>query len=135
MGDTLLGTALFGALIFGIWFSYRLFMRGDTAPERVASRMPKDFKADWSWRCGDTYVGYEASSGRLAIVDYPLGTVVPARDVVSIEPSDEGVLGFVHRWLVFTVPGSGTTYRLWFGLSASKRASTLVRLKEIVGRP
>ena len=132
MGDTSLGVLLFGALIIGIWFSYRLFMRGDTAPERVASRMPKDFKADWSWRCGDTYVGYESSSGRLAIVDYPNGTVVRARDVVSIEPSDESVLGIVHRWLVFTVPESATRYRLWFGLSSSKRASTLARLREIV---
>lgn len=132
MSDALLGTVLFGSLILGIWFSYRLFMRGDTAPERVASRMPKDFKADWSWRCGDTYVGYESSSGRLAIVDYPHGTVIRARDVVAIEPSDESVLGIVHRWLVFTVPDSATRYRLWFGLSAARRTSTLTRLREIV---
>jgi hypothetical protein len=133
MRDTLLGVLIFGGFLIGIWLSYRLFMRGDTNEERVASRLPKDFKADWSWRCGDTYVGYEPSSGRLAIVDYPHGTVVNARDVVAIEPSDEGALGIVHRWLVVSVRGTSTRFRLWFKLSSARRDSTLARLKEIAG--
>ena len=134
MNDTVLGLILFGGLTVGIWLSYRLFMRGDTPQERIASRLPPGFKAEWSWRCGDTYVGYEPSSGRLAIVDYPHGTVVPAREVVSIEPVDEGTLGIVHRWVALTVPNSATRYRIWFGLSSSKRDSTLAHLKEIVAR-
>ena len=133
MSDTLLGLIVFGGFLVGIWASYRLFMRGDTAQERVDSRLPKDFKADWSWRCGDTYVGYEPSSGRLAIVDYPHGTVVNARDVVAVEPSDEGALGIVHRWVVVSVRGTTPRFRLWFKLSGAKRDATLARLKEIAG--
>jgi hypothetical protein len=133
MSNTFLSLLIFGGFLVGIWASYRLFMRGDTNDERVASRLPKDFKADWSWRCGDTYVGYEPSSGRLAIVDYPHGTVVQARDVVAIEPSDEGALGIVHRWLVVSVPGTSTRFRLWFKLNGARRDATLARLKEIAG--
>lgn len=118
MSDTILGTTIFGALIVGIWLSYRL---------------PPDFKPDWSWRCGDTYVGYEPASGRLALVDYPHGTVVHPSDVRSIEPSDEGTLGVVHRWVVVSVPQAPMRYRVWFGISSAKRDAALARLKEIVG--
>ncbi|HXZ49771.1 MAG TPA: hypothetical protein VEG27_12150 [Usitatibacter sp.] len=132
MSDALLGAILFGGVVVGVWLSYRFFMRGNTDAERVASRLPGDFKPEWSWRRGDTYVGYEPASGRLALVDYPHGTVVQAREVQSVEPSDESTLGIVHRWVVVTVPGSATRYRVWFGLSPGKRDSALARLKEIV---
>jgi hypothetical protein len=134
MHDVVLGAVVFGGLLIGIVLSYRLFMRGDTNRERVASRLPQDFKPDWSWRCGDTFVGYEPSSDRLAIVDYPRGTVVRPRDVTSVEPLDEGALGIVHRWFVVNEPRSPAGLRVWFGLSAEKRDATLARLREIIAR-
>ena len=132
MHDVVLGAVVFGGLLIGIVLSYRLFMRGDTNQERVNSRLPKDFKPEWSWRCGDTFVGYEPSSDRLAIVDYPHGAVVRPGDVTSVEPLDEGALGIVHRWLVVNVPKTPAGLRVWFGLSAEKRDAALVRLKDII---
>jgi hypothetical protein len=129
MSDIVLLLLVFSSLVFGIWLSYRLFMRGDTNPERIASRLPKDFKPDWTFSKGDTYAGYENASRRLALVDYPKGAVVPVSDVVSIEPMDESVLGLVHRWIVVTVGREGTTYNLWFQFSGSKRDEMLARLK------
>jgi hypothetical protein len=134
MRDVILGAVVFGGLVIGIVLSYRLFMRGDTNGERIASRLPKDFKPEWSWRCGDTFVGYERSSDRLAIVDYPHASVVRPRDVASIEPLDEGALGINHRWLVVNVSKAPAGLRVWFGLSAEKRDAALARLKEIIAR-
>lgn len=37
---------LFAVLVAGILFSFQLFMRGDTAKERIARLMPSDFKPD-----------------------------------------------------------------------------------------
>ena len=129
MGDAILLTTVFGGLIVGIWFTYRLFMRGDTNAERVASRLPPDFKADWSWRHGDTYAGYDKARDRLALVDFPNGVVVPASEVQSLEPVNESTLGLVHRWIVVTVPRQPAQYRIWFGFSAAKRDEFLARLK------
>jgi len=134
MQDILLGSIVFGGLVVGIVLSYRLFMRGDTNGERIASRLPKDFKPEWSWRCGDTFVGYERASDRLAIVDYPHASVVRPSDVASVEPLDEGALGIVHRWVVVNVPRAPAGLRVWFGLSADKRDAALARLKEIIAR-
>jgi hypothetical protein len=122
---------IFGGFVVGIWFSYRLFMRGDTNAERVASRLPPGFKADWSWRMGDTYVGYEKAGDRLALVDYPLGTVVSPSEVRSMEPMDDGMLGVVHRWIVVTVPREPPQMRIWFRFSPAKRAEILARLKAL----
>jgi hypothetical protein len=132
MSDTFLITTIFGGLTVGIWFSYRLFMRGDTNAERVAKHLPPEFKPEWSFRHGDTYVGYESASGRLAVVDYPYGTVVRPNEVTSIEPVDESTLGIVHRWLTFNIPSSPRRLRVWFGLSSSKRDATLARLRGII---
>jgi hypothetical protein len=131
MSDTFLLVVVFGGVFVGVWFSYRLFMRGDTNEERVAAHLPADFKPEWSFRHGDTYVGYEPSSDRLAIVDYPHGAVVKPREVESVEPLDEGTLGIVHRWISVTVP-KNRRYRVWCGLSASRRDAVLARLKGIV---
>ena len=132
MSDTLLLVLIFGGFTVGIWFSYRLFMRGDTNAERVAKHLPPEFKPEWSFRHGDTYVGYERSSDRLAIVDYPYGAVVKPREIAAIEPLDEGVWGIVHRWVSVKIPNQPRQYRLWFGLSSARRDQTLAKLKEII---
>ena len=120
---------IFAAVVVGIVMSYRLFMRGDTNDERVASRLPKPFKPDWSWRRGDTYVGYEGKSGRLAIVDYPHAVLVDPHDLKSIEPEDESVAWIVHRWLVVYVPTPPGKLRVWFGLSRGERDACVAKLK------
>lgn len=132
MSDTLMISVIFIGVTVGIVFSYRLFMRGDTNAERVAKHLPPDFKPEWSWRRGDTYVGYEAASDRLAIVDYPHGAVVKARDVQSVEPFDESTMGVKHRWMSVKVPQTTKEFRVWFGLSSSKRDAAMQKLKGIV---
>ena len=44
--DIVFDVGIFAAFVVGIWFSFRLFMRGDTAAERVAALLPADFKPD-----------------------------------------------------------------------------------------
>jgi hypothetical protein len=132
MSNGFLSIVVFGGFSVAIWFSYRLFMRGDTNAERVAKHLPADFKPEWSWRYGDTYVGYESASDRLAIVDYPHGTVVKPSDVESIEAYDDGELGIVHRWIGITVSQQSKRYRLWCGMSTSRREAVLTHLKGIL---
>jgi len=134
MSDAALLVIVFGSVIVGIWLSYKLFMRGDTDKERVAKHLPKDFKPEWGVRHGDTYVGYEPKTDRLALVDYPHGTVVRPADVHSIEASDESILGIVHRWLVVTVPRKPGQFRVWFGLRAAERNAVMEKLKALCGR-
>jgi hypothetical protein len=131
MNDLVMVGVIFVAVVIGIVMSYRLFMRGDTNGERVASRLPKAFKAEWSWRRGDTYVGYDGSSRKLAIVDYPHSVLVDPRDVRSIEPLDESVAWVMHRWLVVYVPSPPGKLRVWFGLSRGERDACLARLKAL----
>ena len=131
MSDAVLLCVTFGLVIAGIWASYRLFMRGDTNPERVASRLPKGFKADWSWRRGDTYLGYDSAGNRLAIVDYPHAALVDPHEVRSIEPVDESVAWIVHRWLVLYVSSPPGRLRVWFGVSAADRAAALAKLNSL----
>ncbi len=128
MRDTILLAVVFGGFFVGIWASYRLFMRGDTNAERVASRLPRDFKPDWLWRMGDTYVGYESATRRLALVDYPHGTVVTPDEVKAVESVDETMLGLTHRWIVVTVAREPPQYRVWSRFSSAKRAEILARL-------
>jgi len=115
-----------------IWVSYRVFMRGDTDPERVASRLPQGFNADWSWRRGDTYVGYDRARDRIAIVDYPHAALLQPSEVRSVEPVDENVAWIVHRWLVLYVAAPPGKMRVWFGLSAADRDSISKRLREVI---
>jgi hypothetical protein len=129
MGDSIRLILVFGGVTLGIWISYRLFMRGDTYPERVASRLPPGFKADWSSRQGDTYVGYEKAGNRMVFVDYPHATVVAPGEVRSVEPVNESVLGLIHRWVEVTVARNPAQYRIWFRFSGSKRDEILARLK------
>jgi len=129
--------SIFGALIFvvtviGIWFSYRLFKRGYTPEERVAALLPRDFKPSVFHQKGDTYVGYETETGRLAIVDWPHGKVVSASDVRHLEPVQEMMLGVTHHWIAvdISVP-LFPRYRIWFQFRRMKRDRWLARLAEI----
>jgi hypothetical protein len=128
MSQTLLIALVLGGTVVGIWLSYRAFMRGDTNEERVASRLPADFKPEWSYRCGDTYVGYEVANDRLVIVDYPRNAVMKAREIVSIESWDQSMLGIVHRWVLVNSPQT-PKLKIWFRLRAARRDEMLARLK------
>ena len=109
----------------------RLFVGGDANLERIASRLPKGFKADWSWRRGDTYLGYDRAGNRLAIVDYPHAAVVDPREIRSVETQDESVAWIVHRWLVLYVASPPGKMRVWFGLSSGDRESVLAKLNSL----
>jgi hypothetical protein len=135
MSDLGLLVLLFGGVTAGIWLSYRLFMRGDTNAERIASRLPRGFEAEWSWRCGDTYVGYERAGDRLAFVDYPHAAVLKAADVRSMETYDEPIMGVVHRWLVVNVPQPPLRLRVWFRFSRTKRDEVLQHLRSLTNAP
>ena len=129
---TIVGILLFVALIVGIWSSYRLFMRGDTAEEKVAALLPPEFKPDFFHRKGDTYVGYEKAGGRLVLVDWPHAKILSPKEVVSLEPVHESMLGITHHWVAVNVPDSGfPQYRIWFQFRRSQRDHWLNQLTEI----
>lgn len=131
MSDLALLVLAFGGVTVGIWISYRMFMRGDTSEERVLSRLPKGFVPEWSWRRGDTYIGYENGAKRLAVVDYPHAVVVDPREVKSIEPEDESIAWIVHRWLVVRVATPPGKLRVWFGVSRAARDAALEKLQTL----
>ena len=114
------------------WVAYRVFMRGDTDPAHVTSRLPREFNADWSWRRGDTYVGYDRGRDRIAIVDYPHAALVQPSEVRSVETVDESVAWIVQRWLVLYVAKPPGKLRVWFGPSAADRESISKRLREVI---
>jgi len=130
--QSLLGILLFGGFTVGIWLSYRLFMRGYTAEEKVAALLPPDFKPDFSYRKGDTYVGYEKGTNRLVLVDWPHAKVLAPEDVQSLEPIQESSLGVKHHWLAVNVPDpSFRQYRIWFQFRPANRQAWHVRLAEL----
>src|SRR5436305_14541690 len=81
---TIVGFLIFIVFSFGIWFSYRLFMRGNTDQEKVAALLPADFKPDVFYRKGDTYVGYEKRGNRMVLVDWPHAKVICRNDGLSL---------------------------------------------------
>src|ERR1700716_2789449 len=122
----MIGVGIFVVFIVGIWFSYRLFMRGDTAEEKVAALLPPDFKPDLFHRKGDTYVGYEKGRNRLVLVDWPHAKGLSPGDVASLEPVHESSLGVTHRWVPVNVPDAAfPRYRIWFQFRRAKRDSWL----------
>jgi hypothetical protein len=129
VNDTVLIVLMFGGVTAGIWLSYRLFMRGNTDPEKVAASLPKGFKPDWSHRCGDTYAGYEAATNRLALVDWPHKALVAPHELQSVAPEDERILGVGHRWIVVTVATDPKPFRIWFRFSSASRRQLLSRLE------
>jgi hypothetical protein len=135
MMDTLVGIGIFAFFIVGIWFSYRLFMRGDTYEEKVARLLPSDYKPDVFHRQGDTYVGYEKASGKLAVIDWPHGKILPAKQIVSLEAVQESTLGLTHHWVAVRVAdASFPVYRIWFQFRRAKRDEWLARLAQICGK-
>ena len=137
MGDTALIVLIFAGMVISIWLSYKFFMRGNTDAEKVAALLPKGFQPDWNYRCGDTYVGYESKSDRLALVDWPHARVVSPREIRSIERQDESIVGLKHRWIVVTVDDPKVPrYRLWFRFNSAARDqwySKLAALKDSTG--
>jgi len=133
--DTIIGISIFAVFIVGIWFSYKLFMRGDTYEEKVASLLPKDFKPDVFHRMGDTYVGYEKARNRLVVVDWPHGKELSPSEVVSLEPVQESTLGLTHHWVAVKVPDPAfPLYRIWFQFRRAKRDAWLGQLSQICGK-
>ncbi len=127
-----LGLIVFGGMVAAIWFSYRLFMRGDTPKERVAALLPPGFKPDISYRKGDTYIGYEKDKDRLVLVDWPHGKVLSPTDVRALEPVHEKMLGVKHYWLAVDVHDPAfPRYRIWFQFRRAPRDVWLSRLAEI----
>src|SRR6185295_12708363 len=94
-----LGYIIVGGLAFGIWFSYRLFMKGDTAKDRIAKLLPQAFKPDMFHQKGDTYVGYESASNRIVLIDWPHCRVLAPGDINALQPISETMLGVTHHWL------------------------------------
>jgi hypothetical protein len=129
---TVIGILIFAGFTIGIWLSYRLFMRGDTAEEKVAALLPLDFKPDLFHRKGDTYVGYEKGKNRLALVDWPHAKVLSPTDILSLEPMDQSMLGVKHHWVTVNVPDPAfSRYSIWFQFRRAKRDEWLGRLTEI----
>ncbi len=131
MGNVV-GVLIFVGFTIGIWLSFRLFMRGDTAQEKVAALLPSDFKPDLFYRKGDTYVGYEKKNNRLVLVDWPHAKVLSPKDVRSLEPVHESMLGITHHWLAVNVPDTDfSRYRIWFQFRRTKRDEWHGRLADI----
>src|SRR5262249_46479770 len=129
MGDTILIVVVFGGFTASIWLSYVFFMRGNTDAEKVAALLPAGFKADWQYRYGDTYVGFQGASGRLVLVDWPPAKTVTPREVVSVEKVDESIWGLKHRWVVVGVDDPKVSrYRLWFRFNSHARDEWLAKI-------
>ena len=133
--STLVGIAIFAVFIVGIWFSYALFMRGDTYEEKVARLLPPGFKPDVFHMKGDTYVGYEKGGDRLVLVDWPHAKVISAKEVVSLAPVHESTLGVTHHWVAINVKDPAfSQYRIWFQFRRAKRDEWLSQLAQICGK-
>jgi len=132
---TAITSLLFVALAFGIWLSFRLFMRGDTAKEKVAALLPPGFKPDLFYRKGDTYLGYEKKNNRLVLVDWPHAKVLSPEDVRSLESVHESWLGIKHHWLAINVADPDfSRYRIWFQFRPANLRAWQGRLAEICGK-
>ncbi len=132
---TIIGIIIFVGFTIGIWFSYRLFMRGNTPEEKVAALLPPDFKPDLSYRKGDTYVGFEKANNRLVLVDWPHAKVLAPADVLSLQPEQESMLGITHHWIAVNVPDSKfSRYRIWFQFRRGRRDAWLGQLAQICGK-
>jgi hypothetical protein len=133
--DTLIAILVFVVTTIGIWFSYRLFMRGEMPAEKVAALLPPGFKPDLSHRMGDTYVGFEKGANRLVVVDWPHAKVLSPNEVVSLQPVRESTLGVAHYWVAVNVPDPAfPQYRIWFQFRREKRDEWLGQLAQICGK-
>ena len=133
--DILIDAGIFAVFIVGIWFSYRLFMRGDTHEEKVASLLPRGFKPDVFHQKGDTYVGYEKAGDKLVLVDWPHGKVLSPAEVQSLDPEQESTLGITHHWVAVKVRDPAfPVYRIWFQFRRARRDAWLGQLAQICGK-
>ncbi|HXZ96110.1 MAG TPA: hypothetical protein VEG37_03550 [Burkholderiales bacterium] len=129
---TLIGILIFVGFTVIIWLSYRGFMRGHTPEEKVAALLPSDFKPDLFYRKGDTYVGYEKEKNRLVLVDWPHAKVLSPKEVLSLEPEDQSMLGITHHWIAANVPDPKfSRYKIWFQFRRAKRDAWLRQLAEL----
>ena len=132
---TIFGILTFIVFSVGNWFSYAMFMRGNTDAEKVAALLPTDFKPDLSYRKGDTYVGYERQNDRLVVIDCPHAKVLSAKEVVSLEPESKSMLGITHHWVAISVKDAAfSRYRIWFQFRHAKRDEWLGKLASICGK-
>jgi hypothetical protein len=132
MTDTMMILVVFVGMVVSIWLSYLFFMRGNTDAEKVAKLLPAGFKPDWHFRGGDTYVGFEGATNRLALVDWPHARVVALGEVRSIERFDESIAGLKHRWVVVAVDDPKVPrYRLWFRFNSAARDQWLAKLQAL----
>lgn len=130
MNDTVMIVVIFVGMVVSIWLSYKFFMRGNTDAEKVAALLPPAFKPDWHYRGGDTYVGYESASKRLALVDWPHARTVNVDEVRTIDREDESVAGLKHRWVIIGVDDPKVSrYRLWFRFNAHARDQWYEKLR------
>lgn len=132
MSDTVISVVLVIVMFLGIWWNYRLFMRGNWPEQKARLLLPVDFKPDLFYAKSDTYVGYEKGTNRLAVVDALHAKVIQPKDVVSIEPEEDSIVGVRHQWLVVNVRDPAfPRYRIWFRFNRQERDGWLQRLKEI----
>ena len=133
--DAIVGAGIFAVFIFGIWLSYRLFMRGNTYAEKVAALLPANFRPDLSHRLGDTYVGYDKAGDTLVVIDWPHAKALAPGEVVSLEPVQESTLGITHHWVAVKVRDPAfPLYRIWFQFRRAKRDAWLGRLAQICAK-
>ncbi len=129
---TLFAVVVFVGFAWGIWFSYRLFMRGSTDEEKVAALLPAGFKPDLSYRKGDTYLGYEKANNRLVLVDCPHVKVLAPAEVQSLEPEELTMVGVTHHYLVVKVEDPRfSRYKIWFQFRRARRDQWAGQLAEI----
>jgi hypothetical protein len=132
MRDALIATVLVGVLTISIWWNYRLFMRGNWPEQKAKSLLPKDFKPDFFYVRADTYIGYDKSSNKLALVEMQRLKIVQPKDIISVEPKEERILGVKHQWLIINVRDQAfPQYGIWFGFNRQQRDEWLRRVKEL----
>jgi hypothetical protein len=136
MSDTVISVIIVVVLFGGIWWNYRLFMRGNWPEDKTKLLLPADFKPDFFHVKADTYIGYEKSTNKIAMVEGQHAKVIEPKDVVSVEPEEESIWGVRHQWLVVNVRDRAfPRYRIWFRFDRRKRDQWHQRLREICGAP
>ena len=132
MGDVTLIISIFVVMVVSIWLSYLFFMRGNTDREKVAALLPQGFKPDWHYRGGDTYIGYESATSRVALVDWPHAKTVTTAEIRSVEAVDESIAGVKHRWITIGVDDpKAPKYRVWFRFNAHARNEWLKKVSAL----
>ncbi|HVS26714.1 MAG TPA: hypothetical protein VHE58_05385 [Burkholderiales bacterium] len=134
MSDTVISVIIVVVLFGGIWWNYRLFMRGNWPEQKTKAMLPQNFSPDFFHVKADTYVGYEKKTNKIAVVEGQHARMIEPKDVVSVEPEEESIWGIRHQWLVVSVRDRAfPRYRIWFRFDRGARDEWRQRLKEICG--